>query len=92
LRPFYIEKILYISKIEDMDYLQILKNVLEDKGVNTSNITEETALSDLGLDSLDTVSALMDIEEQLNIEFSTEEFSSAKNVKDVLSLIEKKIK
>ena len=75
-----------------MDYLDILKNVLKDKGVDTSNITEETTLSNLGLDSLDTVSALMDIEEQLNIEFSTDEFSSAKNVKDVLDLIEKKLK
>ena len=75
-----------------MDYLQILKNVLKDKGVDTSNITEETTLSNLGLDSLDTVSALMDIEVQLNIEFSTDEFSSAKNVKDVLDLIEKKLK
>ena len=92
LRPFYVEKIFYIGKIVCMDYLKILKNVLEEKGVKTSSITEETALSDLGLDSLDTVSALMDIEEQLNIEFSTEEFSSAKNVKDVLNLIEKKIK
>lgn len=75
-----------------MDYLEILKKVLKDKGVDTSNITEETTLSNLGLDSLDTVSALMDIEEQLNIEFSTDEFSSAKNVKDVLDLIEKKLK
>jgi len=75
-----------------MDYLEILKNVLKDKGVDASNITEETTLSNLGLDSLDTVSALMDIEEQLNIEFSTDEFSSAKNVKDVLDLIEKKLK
>ena len=75
-----------------MGYLEILKKVLNDKGVDTSAITEETTLSDLGLDSLDTVSALMDIEEQLDIEFSTDEFSSAKNIKDVLNLIEKKIK
>lgn len=75
-----------------MNYLEILKNVLADKGVDASNITEDTELSDLGLDSLDTVSALMDIEEQLNIEFSTEEISNAKNVKDVLGLIENKLK
>ena len=91
-RPFYVEKLLFISKIKNMNYLEILKNVLQDKGVDASKISEETSLSDLGLDSLDTVSALMDIEEQLNIEFSTEEFSTAKNVKDVLNLIEKKIK
>ncbi len=74
-----------------MDYLSLLKKVLEAKGVNTSLITEETTLQDLGLDSLDTVSALMDIEEELGIEFSTDEFANAKNVKDVLSLIENKI-
>ena len=75
----------------DMNYLDVLKNVLTEKGVDASSITEETSLSDLGLDSLDTVSALMDIEEQLGIEFSTDEFSSAKTVKDVIDLIEKKI-
>lgn len=75
----------------DMNYLDVLKNVLTEKGVDASSITEETSLSDLGLDSLDTVSALMDIEEQLGIEFSTDEFSSAKKVKDVIDLIEKKI-
>lgn len=74
-----------------MDYLSLLKKVLEAKGVNTSLITEETTLQDLGLDSLDTVSALMDIEEELEIEFSTDEFANAKNIKDVLSLIENKI-
>ena len=74
-----------------MDYLSLLKKVLEAKGVNTSLITKETTLQDLGLDSLDTVSALMDIEEELGIEFSTDEFANAKNVKDVLSLIENKI-
>lgn len=74
-----------------MDYLSLLKKVLEAKGVNTSLITEETTLQDLGLDSLDTVSALMDIEEELGIEFSTDEFANAKNIKDVLSLIENKI-
>ena len=75
----------------DMNYLDVLKNVLTEKGVDASSITEETSLSDLGLDSLDTVSALIDIEEQLGIEFSTDEFSSAKKVKDVIDLIEKKI-
>ena len=74
-----------------MDYLSLLKKVLEAKGVNTSLITEETTLQDLGLESLDTVSALMDIEEELGIEFSTDEFANAKNIKDVLSLIENKI-
>lgn len=75
-----------------MSYLSVLKKVLENKGVDTSVITEESALTELGLDSLDTVSALMDIEEELNIEFSTEEFSTAKYVKDILKLIEEKIK
>lgn len=75
-----------------MTYLSVLKKVLENKGVDTSSITEDSALTELGLDSLDTVSALMDIEEELNIEFSTEEFSQAKYVKDILKLIEAKIK
>lgn len=75
-----------------MNYLEILKQVLQDKGVDVSKVTEESSLTELGLDSLDTVSALMDIEEQLHIEFATEDLLEAKKVKDVLALIEAKIK
>lgn len=75
-----------------MENLVILKNVLVDKGVDISLIKEDSSLSDLGLDSLDTVSAMMDIEEALNIEFSTEELANAKVVKDIINLIDLKTK
>lgn len=75
-----------------MENLKLLTNVLEEKGVDVSNINLDSSLSDLGLDSLDTVSAMMDIEEALNIEFSTEELANAKYIKDIINLIDSKTK
>lgn len=60
--------------------------------VKGKEITKETVIKDLGLDSLDLVESLMKLEEKLNIEFSDDEMMSFKTVGDVLSSIEKKVK
>ncbi|MCQ2776636.1 MAG: phosphopantetheine-binding protein [Bacilli bacterium] len=75
-----------------MENLEILKRVLSEKGVDVNLINEDSDLKDLGLDSLDTVEAMMNIEEELNIEFSTDELANSKTVGDVLKLIQEKVK
>ncbi len=55
-----------------------------------TDIKPETSLKDLGLDSLDLVEVLMDIEEEFGIEF--EDMESLQTVNDVLSYIEEKTK
>lgn len=75
-----------------MENFETLKKVLMDKGVKEDSIKMEATLTDLGLDSLDTVECLMDIEDKLNIEFANHELFNVKTIKDVIDLIDSKIK
>ena len=52
---------------------------------------ENTEIKSLGIDSLDLVESLMEIEEKLSIEFSDEEMMSLKTVGDVYRTIEQKL-
>lgn len=64
-----------------------LKKVAKNK-----EVTLESNLKDLGLDSLDVVELLMDLEEEFDVEFENEEMVSLKTVKDVVETIENKRK
>ena len=55
-------------------------------------LTEQSSLKDLGLDSLDLVEVIMDVEEEFDIQFEDDEMMSLKTVADVLATIESKIK
>lgn len=61
-------------------------NVVADK-----EITKETEIKALGIDSLDLVESLMAMEEELGIQFTDDEMLSFKTVGDVYSVIESKI-
>lgn len=74
-----------------MHYLETLKNILGER-VDVSNIKETDLLTDLGLDSLDLVEVVLEIEEKLNIEFNSDQIASLKTIQDVLQLIEEKTK
>lgn len=60
------------------------------KRVDVSSLKEDDDLSALGLDSLDLVEVMLEIEEVFGIEFSNDEIEECKHLKDVLALIEKK--
>ena len=49
-------------------------------------------LRELGLDSLDLVELMMDIEEEFKIEFDNDEMVGFKSVGDVVRAVEEKIK
>ncbi|MCF0107766.1 MAG: acyl carrier protein [Bacilli bacterium] len=74
-----------------MAAIDTVKNILS-KRVNISNLKEDDSLTALGLDSLDLVEVMIEIEEELGIEFTSDEISSLNTLKDVLSLIETKTK
>lgn len=61
------------------------------KVVNNKDINLESNLKELGLDSLDVVDMLMDLEEKFGIEFENDEMMSFTVVGDIVSAIEKKI-
>lgn len=55
-------------------------------------VTVDSSLKELGLDSLDVVEMLTDMEEKYGIEFDNDEMLELGTVKDVISVIEKKLK
>lgn len=74
-----------------MAVIDTVKNILA-KRVDISGLKEEDDLSSLGLDSLDLVEVMIEIEEELGVEFTSDEISSLNTLKDVLTLIESKTK
>lgn len=73
-----------------MDVVETVKSILGNR-VDVSKLSENDSLTDIGLDSLDLVEVMLEIEDALNIEFSSEEITSLSTLKDVLDLINKKI-
>lgn len=55
------------------------------------DINESTTMQEMGLDSLDTVELIMDVEETLDIEIDDEQLKQCKNVSDLLDLAEKTV-
>jgi acyl carrier protein len=62
---------------------------LKDK-LALSSIDENSRLQDLGIDSLDVVEYLLEIEERYGIEFPPEEMADLKTINDLIVLIENK--
>ena len=73
-----------------MDIREQVKAIIS-KRCDVSSLKEEDEISKLGLDSLDLVEAMLEIEEALNIEFDSAEIAEAKTLKDIIVLIEKKL-
>ena len=74
-----------------MDVKKIVTEIIS-KRTTIENVKEDDELSALGLDSLDLVEAMIEIEEAFNIEFSNDEIAEIVYIKDVLRLIESKVK
>ena len=80
----------YLAENIAMDIREQVKAIIS-KRCDVSSLKEEDELSKLGLDSLDLVEAMLEIEEALNIEFDSAEIAEAKTLKDIIVLIEKKL-
>ena len=74
--------------------MNIQEQVLEGlkKVVKGKEVTLQSNLKELGLDSLDVVDMLMDLEEKFGVEFENEEMMSFEVVQDIVTAIENKIK
>ena len=77
-----------------MERTKIAEIVIErlSKASKNKEVTLDSNLKELGLDSLDVVDLLMEMEEQFEIEFENEEMLSLKLVSDVVDTIVKKTK
>ena len=66
-------------------------NLMKEK-FNSSVINEKDTIASLGLDSLDVVEFLLDLEEKYNVSFEAEETKDIKTVGEMVDLICSKIK
>ncbi len=73
-----------------MDAKKVVLDILG-KRCDVSSLKETDNLSALGLDSLDLVEVLLEIETTLNVEFDVDEIGETKTLKDIMTLIEKKL-
>ncbi|MCQ2792613.1 MAG: acyl carrier protein [Bacilli bacterium] len=62
------------------------------KKLKTETVNPDKELKELGLDSLDVVELLLELEEQLGIEFTSDELKTFKKVSDLYSAIAQKLK
>ena len=74
-----------------MDIKKTVSEILA-KRIDISNLKEEDNLSALGLDSLDLVEVMLEIEEELKIEFDSDQIAEVVTLGDVIKLIEEKMK
>lgn len=74
-----------------MDVKKTVSEILA-KRVDISNLKEEDSLMDIGLDSLDLVEVMLEIEDALGVEFDSEEIANLSTLQSVLDLINSKIK
>ena len=72
-----------------MDKVAVIREIMA-KRVDVTNLKETDELSALGLDSLDLVEVVMEIETELGIQFEMEEIASFKTLKDVIDCVNSK--
>lgn len=73
-----------------MDTFLRLRTLLENRGIKTGQLTENSTLKDIGIDSLDLVEVLLELEKELNITFSDDELLGCRSISDVVNLVAKK--
>jgi acyl carrier protein len=72
-----------------MNYLQEFTKLLQ-KRVGNKVIDENSNLRSLGIDSLDLVEIVLEVEDMYDVSFESDELNSFKTVKDVITAIEKR--
>ncbi|WP_339020659.1 acyl carrier protein [Spiroplasma endosymbiont of Atherix ibis] len=71
-----------------MNYFEEIKKALINKGAK-GTISNNTEFKSMGLDSLDLMDMIVNLEEKLNISISDDDLLSMKKVSDLLEVIEK---
>lgn len=72
-----------------MDTFEKISRIVADNtDISPESISPETTLNELGLDSIDLVDLVMEIEEAFSVTIPDEEFEGIKSVSDIVALIE----
>ena len=70
-----------------MVFEKVAQILAENRGIDVGEITPETTLEALGLDSLDTVELVMSFEDEFGVSIEMQE--GIKTVEDVVKILEK---
>ena len=84
-----VEDIAAMSSVDE----RVMKIVVEQLGVNESEVTKESSfVDDLGADSLDTVELVMALEEEFDCEIPDEQAEKITTVKQAIDYINANLK
>ena len=72
-----------------MDYFDKINDRLSGK-LKGKELTKESSFKELGIDSLDLVDLVFELEEEIGIEFEDEELLKLSTIQDLLDLIDSK--
>ena len=74
-----------------MDKKLMIENLIKEK-LNISEIDENATIATYGLDSLDVVEFLIELEDRFNVSFDSEGTKNIKTVGELINLISSQIK
>lgn len=74
-----------------MDLIEQVKNIIGNR-IDVSKVSKDDKLNEIGLDSLDLVEVMLEIEEAFHIEIKSDEILDLVTVNDLLKLIQRKTK
>ena len=66
---------------------KVARIVADQAKISLENVVPETNCTDIGLDSLDKVEILMEVEEEFDVEISDQEAQKLETVEDLVNLI-----
>ncbi|NMB03597.1 MAG: acyl carrier protein [Tissierellia bacterium] len=72
-----------------MNFEEIKQFIAEEMSIDADTITEESSFNDLGIDSLDTVELIMQLEDKLGVELKIED--KLENVGALVKFIQDKV-
>lgn len=81
-----------MRKLEEAEQTEIKKIISDKSNIDLDKITEDSVLKDeLGIDSLDIVEIVMDLEEMFNCSIPDEDYDNARTVKDLFKIVEQNL-
>jgi len=71
-------------KMDQKIYATVIKAISNQKRVNPSSISANSTLEALGISSLDAITIMYEIEDELNLEIPNEALENLNSVQDIL--------
>ena len=81
-----------MNKLTEKDKVEIREVISKASNVPLEGVTDSSKLhSDLGMDSIDAVEVIMELEEKYNIIIPDSDFEAAETVGNIIELVEQQI-